>query len=782
MPNDRTGRFKQRARVPIVLLSLGLILYFSIYLAAFVPSGDFEYYWLPDNVMVVQSVYEGSPVAPQIQPDDVILEIDGKPARWSLWRPLFTPGQQVHEYTIQRGEQTFNFSSATAPPNALAVRRRAASGLVALISWLVGTLAILYATPDNRDAWQLGLTTTLVAVVIAASEAALYNVPGGWLASNPFFPLIAVAWVQVALLPRDELVSLYERTAFKILYIVAALIGLAAFLELLLLVPNGSSLHLATGISSYDILLLCLAVGLLAHLVVLGWRYFHLPASYQKQQTLIILVFAALAYLPLLLLTVLPGFLFDVLLLPWELSILLLALSPAGYAYVIYRRNYLGLDIFITRTLTLLIISLLLLSAFSLLFYFVASDLSGVLPGTLLIFSLLLGGPYTNRKIRHLVDLVIYGRNAGYQESIAHFTATLSTDPQLETLKGILREVGAMLQVRQMVLMLVDPGDKLVVAERQRVDEDIEPIQVQAIEHLLNNSSVGASVRFKNSDHPIFRQHQWIDYVLPLSTSGRVVGALFLGRPVPDGYLNAEQMGFLHQVTNVMAVALEAIRLFESSREMSRTLLEIRNAERVLLASQIHDEPLQEISMLASSLLQLAKQGNPDSRLAEELGTHSQALQNISKQLREICAGLYPPVLQQGPQWAVKDVVYDFQQKTDLDIRLSITLPDDTLISEDVTRVVYYLLTESLNNVHKHASASTVWISLSCMENRLLLTIEDDGKASSPAALSLSDLIRGRHFGIAGMYEWTGLIQGKLILEPRDDGGTIVTLSAPLDR
>ncbi|MCB0031016.1 MAG: hypothetical protein KDE28_24055, partial [Anaerolineales bacterium] len=225
MPNDRTGRFKQRARVPIVLLSLGLILYFSIYLAAFVPSGDFEYYWLPDNVMVVQSVYEGSPVAPQIQPNDVILEIDGKPARWSLWRPLFTPGQQVHEYTIQRGEQTFNFSSATAPPNALAVRRRAASGLVALISWLVGTLAILYATPDNRDAWQLGLTTTLVAVVIAASEAALYNVPGGWLASNPFFPLIAVAWVQVALLPRDELVSLYERTAFKILYIVAALIG-----------------------------------------------------------------------------------------------------------------------------------------------------------------------------------------------------------------------------------------------------------------------------------------------------------------------------------------------------------------------------------------------------------------------------------------------------------------------------------------------------------------------------------------------------------------------------
>jgi hypothetical protein len=253
--NVLSNRLKQVVRLPIIVVSLGLILYYTIYLAALVPSGDFEHIWLPDNIMVVQTVYESSPVVGQLQQGDIILEIDKKPAIWTIFRPLFTPGQQSYEYTVQRGDQTFSVMDSAAPPSFSVIRRRAVSGLVALFTWLVGSLIILFATPDNRDAWQLGITTTAVAIAIAASEAALYGVPGGWIGSSPLLPLIAVAWIEVALLPRGGPPSSRERSIFGILYAIAAFLGFVALYELIFLAPNGSSIQIIIGVSSYDVLL-----------------------------------------------------------------------------------------------------------------------------------------------------------------------------------------------------------------------------------------------------------------------------------------------------------------------------------------------------------------------------------------------------------------------------------------------------------------------------------------------------------------------------------------------
>ena len=65
-------------------------------------------------------------------------------------------------------------------------------------------------------------------------------------------------------------------------------------------------------------------------------------------------------------------------------------------------------------------------------------------------------------------------------------------------------------------------------------------------------------------------------------------------------------------------------------------------------------------------------------------------------------------------------------------------------------------------------------------ENSLFLIVADDGSVPSPASLSLPELIRGRHFGLVGMIELTNLIDGRLKVNPLDEGGTILTLEAPL--
>jgi two-component system sensor histidine kinase DegS len=106
-------------------------------------------------------------------------------------------------------------------------------------------------------------------------------------------------------------------------------------------------------------------------------------------------------------------------------------------------------------------------------------------------------------------------------------------------------------------------------------------------------------------------------------------------------------------------------------------------------------------------------------------------------------------------------------------------MANDVIISDSIARATYHILIESLNNIRKHAQATIVTIGLSSQEENLCLVVEDDGVGSSVAALSLPDLVRRRHFGLADMYEWANMINGELVFSCRDGGGTRVSLTVP---
>ena len=59
------------------------------------------------------------------------------------------------------------------------------------------------------------------------------------------------------------------------------------------------------------------------------------------------------------------------------------------------------------------------------------------------------------------------------------------------------------------------------------------------------------------------------------------------------------------------------------------------------------------------------------------------------------------------------------------------------------------------------------------------MIVEDDGQAGSIGHLSLSDLIRAHHFGIAGMHEFASLVGGSLNLMAHPEEGTQLILQIP---
>jgi signal transduction histidine kinase len=760
-----------RLRLPIIVLSLLSIGYCAFFLGAWVPNFLLDVSWRPDGVLRVVQPYPGTQVADLFQADDIILAIDGAPARRLPLRPLFVPRQEAYTYTIWRGGETFTVEAATGRMTPSLLYRRLASIGVALGAWLVATLIVLYATPLNGDGWTVGLVTMGLAVAIAAAEAALYGVPLTWLASEPFLPFLAVAFAQLAFLPRQGSPSRQERRFFGILYTLAAGLGLASLVEILYLTPQGTSVERLSGVSLSAMILLVLGLGLLLHPLILLTRVFHMPASYHRRQVVVLVVATSLAIAPLVLLTILPNILLGSAWLPWEISLALLLINPAAYGYVILRRHYLNLDIFATRTiysLLLMLFVLLLFAGFlSLLTHQKLLPISDPLASTLSFSVALLGVTVGGAPFRRAASLVIYGKEASYEEHLTRFAETLSADPQFDTLRRVFQDLLTVLQIRQGALLLTGRDGALHLFAASRLTDGCTP-PIEGIGHLPVHPVLRAAVSKERTDlAPLFAHAPWVEGILPLFSRNRLVGLILLGAQVPDGCFNAQEVSFMKQVAGVMSVAAEAGHLFESSLAMSRDLLQTRDLERIRLAAAIHDDPLQRISLVAAALDHLAHTDVIQEAQLQEMVCHQcRELLGVADQLRALCSELHPPILAQGIQWAVKEVVYDVQRDSSLDVQLVVAVPATCQIPAPVSRAIYHVLVEALNNVRKHAQATTAWVRLALQDDVLCLTV--------------ADLVRSQHFGLVGMHEWVNLAGGTLTLDPQPDGGTQVVATFPL--
>ncbi len=779
------SKFLVRLRVPFILATLGLILYYTLYLAVHVPYLGFEFGWVPDSVATIIDFgnYVNSPAEQYLQPDDVLLAIDGEPVRRMDWRPLFPTLEPAYEYTVKRGDRLLTFTVPVAQPTPRLVGSRVVAGTVGLAAWIVGMLIIAFATPRNREAWRVGFVTMGMALTLTASEATLYGVPGAWLGSDPLLPIMAVGFAEIALQPFTHPPGPLVRRTFQTLYVLSVGLGLAAVFEIIYLAPLRTSFEVLIGVSLGHLILLFVGLGLLANPILAIVRYVRVRSAFQRRQILILIVFTALAVLPLVFLSILPVAVLKSKqpLLPWEVSLALLILIPAAYGYVIYRRKYLGLDLFATRTLTLLIVGLIFAVLYSLLYYPFRNNLAPSalepLPAAIFFLAVLLLIPRIGGRIRRAVETLLFGSETPYQVSIGEFAAALAVDPEISTLKRILRALAGLLQVRQAALLLTDHQGQWTTIESTLP----EPLIPPAPRGLPKSILVRSSLRREGKPQEILERYLWAEILATLTTRGTPIGLLLLGPPVSGGAFHARQITYVRQVADMMAVAADSIQLFESLREMARELLRVQETERVSLATEIHDEPLQRISLVVNALGDLSRRSElPSSELDEMLKAHKQSLRLACTRLREICAGLYSPVLEQGIEYAIKASVASFRSQTQMDIELVVDVPEGLEIPRETASAVQHVLIEALNNIRKHATAGSVQVELSCQDGYLRLSIQDDGCGEAWGSLSMSDLARAHHFGVLGMHEWARLVNGNLVISESEGCGTRVLLEAPV--
>lgn len=131
----------------------------------------------------------------------------------------------------------------------------------------------------------------------------------------------------------------------------------------------------------------------------------------------------------------------------------------------------------------------------------------------------------------------------------------------------------------------------------------------------------------------------------------------------------------------------------------------------------------------------------------------------------------------------VADNVLRFERQFGLTIEQHWNAPLAALegSSLEVSMAVYRVIMEALNNVVKHAQTSRASITISEISGHLRVEIADDGVGCNMSSFTVPELIRQRHLGLVGMYEWADLVEGRLMICPRQPRGTAVILEIPLE-
>ena len=91
------------------------------------------------------------------------------------------------------------------------------------------------------------------------------------------------------------------------------------------------------------------------------------------------------------------------------------------------------------------------------------------------------------------------------------------------------------------------------------------------------------------------------------------------------------------------------------------------------------------------------------------------------EELRDVCHGIHPRVLSDGLIPALKSLSRRSELPLELDLHVGDVLPPS------VAAAAYFVVAEALSNAAKHAHPSVVRLSGEVQEDRLFLTVGDDG-------------------------------------------------------
>ncbi|WP_084598743.1 sensor histidine kinase [Actinoplanes subtropicus] len=201
--------------------------------------------------------------------------------------------------------------------------------------------------------------------------------------------------------------------------------------------------------------------------------------------------------------------------------------------------------------------------------------------------------------------------------------------------------------------------------------------------------------------------------------------------------------------------------------ESRAAVVDAADAERRRIERDLHDGAQQRLVSLAMNLgLARATLDLPEDARAALAEAHEEAKAALGE-LRNLVRGLHPAVLDdRGLDAALSGIA----ARSPTPVRLAVDVP--RRVSPTVEAVAYFMVSEALANVAKHAQASAARVDVRLDGALLRLSVADDGIGGADAA---------RGSGLTGLAQRAASVDGRFRIVSPVGGPTTITVELPCE-
>jgi signal transduction histidine kinase len=253
----------------------------------------------------------------------------------------------------------------------------------------------------------------------------------------------------------------------------------------------------------------------------------------------------------------------------------------------------------------------------------------------------------------------------------------------------------------------------------------------------------------------------------PVIMGGRLFGVLMAERAADEPFASGAEVR-LRSFADLAAQSIANERARAELRASRARIVEGADEARRRLERNLHDGAQQRLVSvsLALRLVEQMLEANPPTAHVV-LKEASSELAGAIEDLRELARGLHPALLSDhGLAPALKAV----SGRSPVPVEIT-GVPEDRRLPGAVEAAIYYVVTESLTNIAKHAAASSATVALSCADDSVTVEIADNGRGGA-------SLDGGS--GLRGLVDRVDALGGELTVSSPQGAGTLVRIELPL--
>ncbi|HEV2873764.1 MAG TPA: sensor domain-containing protein [Thermoleophilaceae bacterium] len=202
-------------------------------------------------------------------------------------------------------------------------------------------------------------------------------------------------------------------------------------------------------------------------------------------------------------------------------------------------------------------------------------------------------------------------------------------------------------------------------------------------------------------------------------------------------------------------------------RDARSRIIEAADAERRRIERDLHDGAQQRLVALSLNLRMAEKRAAEGDPAAAELVRSAGEEAGLAlKELRDLARGIHPAILTNRGLAAALD---DLAGRASVPVEI-VAVPPGRL-PDQVESAAYFLVSECLANVDKHAEATRATVAVTVVDDEVEVVVKDDGVGGAEL---------GNGSGLQGLEDRVGSLDGCVDVESPQGGGTTVMATIPL--